>query len=250
MLSLDEAENLGAVAQEAALITRDTTLSVWDEEDITEEFIHNLVSELNSASMKHLIAADELSKINPSAESVVGADFIFVVVYATRAAITSWGVLSQAKYYANAANRSSATTTLVDQCRTMQGHTPASFANIYYNDTYRFFSASQLAADGLTDKDLSLPEMSKDFSNRATRNFFKEVFYGLWGDRWVAQHSSQLLGTNTIGDVPNRRTVTDGGENFPAKRVIITIVKERDVDYRVTDELGYEDAEIFSDRNI
>lgn len=183
MLSLDEAENLGAVAQEAALITRDTTLGVSDEEDITDEFIHNLVSKLNSASMKHLVAADELSKINPRAESVVGADFIFMVVYATRAAITDWGFLSQAKYYANATNRSGATTKLVDQCNTMQGHTPASFANIYYNDTYRFFPASQLVADGLADTKLSLPEMSKKFSNRATRNFFKEVFYGLWGDR-------------------------------------------------------------------
>jgi hypothetical protein len=250
MHSLDAAENLGAAAQEAAQITRDNTVGHWDEEDITDEFVDNLVDELNGASMKHLIAADDFSKNNPTAESAVGADFIFVVVYATEAAITDWGFLSQAKYYANAANQSSATSRLVNQCNTMQSHTPSSFANIYYEDTYRFFPASQLVADGLTNNGLSLMEMSTKFSNRATRTFFKEVFYGLWGDQWVAQYFNELLEADTSDDVPDRGVMTDGGENDSIVRGVITIIKERNVEYRVTDELGYENLNIFSDSDI
>lgn len=250
MLSLQEAENLGAVAQEAAQITRDNTLCRWGEEDITKEFIRALVNELNNTSMRHLIVADEFSKLYPRAESVIGVDFLFVVVYATETAITNWGFLSQAKYYANAANQSNATTKLVDQCDTMKGHTPSSFANIYYEDTYRFFPASQIAADGLANTGLSLREMSKRFSNRATRNFFKEVFYGLWGDRWVAQHADQLLGANTADDVPKRGVVTDGGENADIRHGVVTIIKEKNVEYSVTEKFNYEDMEMFTNTEI
>jgi len=250
MLTLDEAEKLGGVAQEAAQITRDRTLNRWDEEDITEEFTRNLVDELNDASMKHLIAAEEFSKINPKAESAVGADFLFVVVYATKSAITDWGFLTQAKYYSNATNRSGAGSKLVDQCSTMQSHTPGSFANIYYDDTYRFFPASQIASDGLSQTGLSLMEMSKKFSNRATQNFFKEVFYGLWGDRWVAQYAHQLLGANSSDSVPDRGIATDGGENTDIKRGIVSIIKEDGVEYSVTERLEYGDMNMFSETNI
>lgn len=250
MLSLNEGENLGAAAQEAAQIARDNTTSRWDEEDITEGFVRNLVNELNRASMKHLIVADSFSKLNPKAESAVGADFLFVVVYATEAAITSWGFLSQAKYYVNAVNQSNAKARLVGQCETMQEHTPSSFANIYYEDTYRFISAGQIAADGLATTELSVEEMSKKFSNRATRNFFKEVFYGLWGDRWVAQHADQLLEANTADDVPDRAVATDGGENASTKWGVITVIKEQNVEYSVSNELDYENTEIFTDKNI
>jgi hypothetical protein len=250
MLSLAAAEGLGSAAQEAAQIARDNTVRRWDEEDITEEFVDNLVDELNDASMKHLIAADSFSKINPKAESAVGADFLFVVVYASQAAITSWGFLSQAKYYANAVNQSNAKTRLAEQCETMQQHTPSSFANIYYDDSYRFFSASQIAADSLVNTNLELEEMSKKFSNRATRQFFKEVFYGLWGDRWVAEHADQLLNANKPDEVPDRAVATDGGENSPTKWGVVTIIKDQDVEYSVLDELDYENVEIFSDAGI
>lgn len=250
MLSLNAAENLGATAQEAAQITRDNTSSYWDEEDITDEFVDNLVDGLNSTSMNHLIAADDFSKINPRAESAAGADFIFVVVYATESSITDWGFLSQAKYHANAVNQSNAASRLVGQCATMQDHTPSSFANIYYEGTYRFFPASQIAADGLTNNELSLRGMSTKFSNRATRRFFKEVFYGLWGDRWVSQCYDELLEADSSDDIPNREAMTDGGENDSSVRGIITIIKEKDVEYRVTDELGYENSDLFTDLDI
>lgn len=250
MLSLIEAENLGAVAQEAAGITRDNTQNWWSEDDITEEFVDNLVDELNGASMKHLIAADKFSKHSPRAESAVGADFLFVVVYATAAAITSWGFLSQAKYYANAVNQSNAKDRLVGQCETMQEYTPSSFATIYYDDTYRFISASQIAADGLTNTDLSLEAMSRKFSNRATRYFFRDVFYGLWGDRWVAQYADRLLVADTAADVPDRSMATDGGEDDGGRWGVVTIVKAEELEYRVTDRLGYDEVDLFSDSNI
>jgi hypothetical protein len=250
MLSLEEAEYLGTVARDAAQITRDNTLDWWGEEDVTDEFLNNLVSELNSASLQHLISTDEFSKRGPTAESAVGADFLFVVVYATEAAITQWGFVSQAKYYDNAKDQSDAADRLANQCATMRGHTPASFANIFYDDTYRFFPASQIAADRLVSTDLALSQMSTQFSNRATQKFFKEVFYGLWGDHWVAENADRILRADSEAEVPNRGLATDGGEDAYHKRGVVTILKEDGVEYSVTERLKYENTGLFTDTDI
>lgn len=254
MFNLGEADNLGGIARGAAQTTRNTTSPSWDEERITQEFTQNLSRDFSQAQEinKYLVDADYFSTNHPRAESATGADFYFIVVFASEIGITNWGIISQAKYFKNASKRSTrARAKLANQCETMQSHTPASFATIYYDNTYRFFPASQIASNIHAVPDLTQSKMGNEFANRASKQFFKEVFYGLWADPWVADNLNQLLTADDENDIPDRGTVsTDGGENYGPSYGTIVVVKTDDVEYSVSEELGYQELGLFLDSDI
>jgi hypothetical protein len=254
MFNLGEADNLGGIARNAAQTTRNTTSSSWDEERITQEFTQNLSREFSQKKgpSKYLVDADYFSTNHPRAESATGADFYFVIVFASETGISNWGIISQAKYFENASNRSTrAQTKLANQCETMQSHTSASFATIYYDSTYRFFPASQIVSDINAVPDLTQSKMGNEFANRASKQFFKEVFYGMWLDPWVADNLNQLLTADDESDIPNRGAVsTDGGENGGPSFGTVIIAKGDDVGYSVSQELEYQELGLFLDSDI
>lgn len=254
MFNLGEADNLGGIARNAAQTTRNTTSSSWDEERITQEFTQNLSRYFSreKGPNKYLVDADYFSTNHPRAESATGADFYFIVVFASETGISNWGIVSQAKYFENASKRSTrAQTKLADQCETMQSHTSASFATIYYDSTYRFFPASQIASYLHAVPDLTQSKMGNKFANRASKQFFKEVFYGMWGDPWVADNLSQLLTADDESDIPDRGPVsTDGGEDGGPSYGTVVITKEDDVEYSVSQELEYQEQGLFLDSDI
>ena len=260
MLTLSEARPLAERAREAAKITRDSYQSHWIEDDITREFMSNISNELNDTGVNQYLVntAKVQDHSSHAVESIIGADFFIVLIFATRHGITGTGVISQAKWakpWEDNFDVDGMVEDVQEDCEDMLQVTSSSFGTIYYSDTFRFFPANQLPPIDSDQFNNTARQLYYQVPNRAVYRFFIPLFRGFRGDKYIYEHMEELLNVTDSSEIPPHNISTDGGnepelgDNNTTHGVVILLSKE-DSEYPASEELPFDNDDILSDLNI